>query len=447
VRAERLALGFVAAVAIAAGGARAADPAPVVLCDFEKGEPTDGWTIHGPRVSPTATPYGRGLRLTWGGGEPYGSISRSFEQRDWRMFRAISMRLCVGGDMPVQLDVSLTRTDSTASLVRRFEAQPGDWREVVLPLSDFRDDGYDQAGSFARVDCFTLHTSRVTSRAVESSVSIDDLALLPGDRGRASSSRPSPQLLQLAFGSSKVRTLESEHFLLIDDAPELRTADAKRLLARLEEGLKTLGERYGVTGDLDEKVPLLLFATRFEYQLSVPRLREHFGEKPKKPKTDGFSRYGMSMAWFDEKQGWDRAVYVHETMYGVIQRRLGVLANGNWVQEGLASAVAAHLYPASIDRKKLAESFAKRGGGLVPWLDAIDWPVAPPATHLQLLTIMDFLAERRRDGLPKAWDAVRAVREPLYKSAPYEIAKALGTDVATLEKEWFAWGAKYYGGK
>lgn len=434
-----------AALAPAAPSAAGADAAPVVLCDFETGEPADGWTIRGLGVAETETPHGRGLSLSAdrdAAARPVGWVSRASPVRDWRPFRAFTMRARSSAKTPVEMRLQAVRGDGPGRLLRRFTVEPGDWRDVVLELGDFRDDGGDQAGSFADVGRIVLRWDDGSGE-----VAIDDLALVPGDRG-AQSCRLAPEdVRRLAFGDAKARRTESAHFLLLDDADGLADEDAQRLLARLEEGLRVLAERYGVSGELDEKVPFLLFATRERYAEFVPRLGEHFGATVGAPKADGFSVFGMGMGWFDPKQGWDRPVFVHEALHGAVHRLLGVASNGNWIQEGLAAAVQSRLHPASLDRSKLAASFAKRGGWLVPWEKAFAEPRAPLGRYPQLLSVMDFLAEEHREGLAKAWDAVRALKKPLNETAPAAIAAALGTDAATLEERWFAWGAGYYAEK
>lgn len=426
--------------------ARAEEPAPVVLCDFDKGEPADGWTFRELRVTEIATPHGRGLKLAADPQTPFGSMSRTVDVHDWRAFRAFSMRVRVETSDAIELRLMLDDSRRGARLVRRFTIEPGDWRDVVVPLKDFRGDGKDQAGTFAQLDRLVIQWIGLVD-VIKDAVTIDDLALLPGDRGVLSCCMTPEDVQRLAFPDAKSRRLESEHFLLVDDVPALVDADAKKLLAHLEEGLALMGERYGVTGGLGDKVPFVLFATRDEYTAFVPRLGERFGATVTPPKADGFSILGMGMGWFDPKQGWDRPVFVHEGLHGAIHRLLAVGSNGNLVQEGLAAAVQARLHPGSLDRKELAESFAKRGDWLVPWADCFAEPRVPLNRYPQLLSIMDLLAEKHRDALPKVWDAVRALREPLHKSAPEAIAKALGTDAAKLEEEWWGWGAAYYGGK
>jgi len=434
-----------AAAALGAFVARAEDPAAVVLCDFEKGEPTDGWSIKTLGVAEVETPSGRGLKLI-GSADPdakyVGAISRACDVRDWRTARAFAMRARVDAKQTVAMRVMALRDPGPGALLCRFTLAPGDWRDVVLELRDFRDDGSDQAGSFASVGRLVLRWDEGAGE-----VTIDDLRLLPGDRGALSCTATPEQLRRLAFGDAKARTLESDHFVLLDDVLALSDADAKKLLARLEEGLKVLSERYGVRGELGDKVPFFLFATRDEYAEFVPRLGEHFGATVTAPKADGYSIFGMGMSSFDANQGWDRPVLVHEGLHGAIHRLLGVANNSNWVQEGLAAAVQVRLHPSSMDRKKLADSFSKRGGWLVPWAQCFAEPGAVLSRYPQYLSVMDFLADRHAADLPKVWDEIRALREPMHSAAPDAIAKALGTDAAKLEEEWFAWGAKYYGGK
>jgi hypothetical protein len=413
------------------------EAAPVVLCDFDVGEPTDGWTMRKLVVAEIETPHGRGLKLACPDATG-GFLHRATGVRDWRRFRAFSMRARVDSTDAVEMRVQAIRSGG-GRLLRRFTLAPGEWRDVVLPLEEFRNDGEDASGAFAEVDRVLLRWDKG-----QGDVSIDDLRLLPGDRGALSCTKTPEAWRRLAFGDAKARCTEGAHFVVLDDAAAMKDEDARRLVARLEEGLTVLADRYGVAGELDDKVPFCVFSSRPEYEDFARRLGEHFGATVAAPKADGFSIFGVGMSAYDPAKGWDRPVFVHEAMHGAIERLLRVGSNGNWIQEGLASAVQARLHPESLDRAKLADGFAKRGGPIAPWAQLFAKPRAALTDYAALASVVDFLAERHRDALPKAWDAVRAVRKPLHAEAMPAIAAAIGVDPAKLEEEWFAWGADFY---
>lgn len=440
---RRFACGF---VLVLATSARAADPPPTVLCDFETGEPTDGWTIKNLIVAEIETPHGRGLKLVAKDEttqQPFvGFVHRASPVADWRTFAAFAMRVRVDAKAPVEMRLQALTAGGAGRKLRRFVVEPGDWRDVVLPLRDFRDETADRCGSFAAVERVLLRWDKGAG-----AVSIDDLRLLPGGRGALSCTKTAEDWRRLGFADAKSRVVESDRFVLLDDAPALADADAKRLLARLEEGLKVLADRYGVTGELGDKVPFFVFATRSEYEAFPPRLGEHFGATVSPPKVDGLSIFGAGMSSFDPAQGWDRPVFLHEALHGAIERLLGVSSDGNWIQEGLATAVQAQFHSWTFDRMRLAESFVKRSGWIVPWSELFAKPRVAMTSYPQIASIMDFLAEKRRDSLPKVWNAVRALKEPLHTCAPEAIATALGTDVKSLEEEWLAWGEHEYARK
>jgi hypothetical protein len=430
-------------VVVAAALADAGEPAPAVLCDFDAGEPTDGWTTKGLDVAEIETLRGRGLKLAAKDapreGAFVGLIHRESAVADWRTSSAFSMRVRVEAAAPVEMRL-LANARGGGRKLRRFVVEPGDWRDVVLPLKDFRDDSDDRCGTFADVERIVLRWDKGAGE-----VSIDDLALLPGERGALSCAMTAEDWRRLAFGDAKARVVESANFVLIDDAAALSDEDAKKLVARFEEGLVVLGERFGVAGAVADEVPFLLFAAREEYEAFPPRLGAHFGAVTSPPKASGLSIFGAAMSSFDPEKGWARAVFVHEAMHGAIQRRLGVTNYGNWVQEGLATGVQAQFDPGVFDRAKLADSFAKRGSWTVPWSKLFAKGGAPMSSYPQYASIMDFLADKHRDALPEIWDAVRALREPLHSAAPAAIAKAVGVELAALEEEWAGWGAAYYG--
>jgi len=438
----RTALGAVLVALLCATAAVGDDAAATVLFDFEKGEPTDGWRARKLTMKAIATPHGRGLQLSAAGDEKasnVGSIEHESSVRDWRTFRAFAMQVRVDATSAAAMRVIAVGAGGRGRLLRRFTVEPGDWREIVLELKDFRDDGEDQAGSFADVDRVVLRWD-----AGRGDASIDDLRLLPGDRGEQSCAPTSDDWLHLAFGGTKARRTEGDHFVVLDDVAALTDADAKRIVDRLEEGLKILADRYGVVGELGTKIPLFVFATRTEYEEFIPRLGEHFGATVDAPTADGFGIFGVAMSSWDPKQGWDRSVYVHEAMHAAIHRRLAVASNGNWIQEAPANAVQARIHPDSLDRARLADGFAKRAGAVEPWAKLFAAPKARMSQYPSLLSVMDFLAETRRESLARIWSAVRALDRPLHVAAPEAIAKTLGVDVAKLEDEWFAWGAKFY---
>jgi hypothetical protein len=61
-------------------------------------------------------------------------------------------------------------------------------------------------------------------------------------------------------------------------------------------------------------------------------------------------------------------------------------------------------------------------------------------TIAQLATLVQFLAETRADELPAFWQRVRTMNGRIHEKSAEALTAATKTDLATLEKEWLAWG-------
>jgi hypothetical protein len=350
--------------------------------------------------------------------------------KDWRPFRALSFYAKVESDAPVEMRIIGLDDRRPRGILRRFTLEPGDWREVVLPLPDWRPDLYDQIGDFARIDRLLIRWDKGAG-----AVTVDDFRLLPGKRGDASCRPTVEERLALAFPKGGGKAVEGEHFVLLTDVRRLQGADGKKLLARLEEGLALLRNRWGLDGDLSSKVPLVVCANDADYRAFFPRYGAHLGVKVPPPDGDGLALLGVAASSYDPKQGWERRVYAGIAAKAAIEQLLGVAANGNWLSAGLSGAVQATLYPKTIEGVDVAAIrvpfddlfFTRRPGG---------------ARVLQLISIFDYLAETYRPRLPALWAKVRETTKPLNESVPPAMAAVLELSLADLEKDWTAWLAK-----
>ncbi|MEM8882837.1 MAG: hypothetical protein AAGD14_02060 [Planctomycetota bacterium] len=426
---------------------------PTVILDFETGEPADGWRLRNLAMSEVTFPEGktpsggRALALHSRGerkGGFRGMIQRSLPRADWRTAEAFSFHAKVEADGPIALRVIAIRGRGPAGLLRRFTLEPGDWREVTLPLKDFRESGYDQVCGFEQIDRLMIRWDRGAG-----SVTIDDLRLLPGKRGVLSCTPTNEDRAAVAFGpdAKQVQSFESEHFVVLTNVPTATKEAVAPLLARLEEGLVVLRDRYGVAGSFDDKVPLLIYRTLDGYRAAVPRIGKHYGAGVSAPQASGYSFFGVGMSVFVPAKGWERPVFLHEAIHGAVHRLLGVASNGNWIQEGLAPAVQVTVFPDALDRKKFGSAFhMEKGGWLLPWDKVLAGRSVRTRNYPQTLSFMEFLADRHGAKLPEIWSAVRAVRGPIHKEAMPAIAKALGTTPEELQSEWLAWGPEYFGG-
>jgi hypothetical protein len=444
-------LGVLAATAGTASPEPPAPPAapaaaaPTVLDDFG-GDSADRWKGHGLSVAEASvaegeTPSGGGI-LALGFETKDGRIEKPIAVRDWRAFDALSMHVAVEADREQPLRVVLLGGTPARVFVRRFAVAPGRWRAVVLPLRDFREDGGDLLGSFASIERVRLQWDDGGG-----TVRVDDLRLLPGSRGTASCRKTNEDRLRLAFPKGDGRVVEGEKFSLFTNVAGLEGENAKALLARLEEGTRVAVERFGLPGEVEERVPLHVFATRPEYVAFVARLADHFGASVGEPKSDGFTVFSTPASSWDAKQGVERPVFVHEAVHGLVCRAAAIGCNGNWVQEGIATAVQGRVHPKSVD-VDFARAFARLDAGekgpFRPWKEALAERRPPMRSYPQLATVFEFLADEHAARLPAVWSALGRAKRPFHEDGVAVVAEALGTTPDALEASWRAWGAKRY---
>jgi len=419
--------------------ALAAGSDPVVLVDFETGEPTDGWSFSGigvaeVRVEEGKTPSG-GRALTLVGEDDrqgrVGYIYRLVTVNDWRRFRAFSLHAKVEAKRAIQMRVIGWDGRGRRGILRRFTLEPGDWREVLLPLATWREEFWDYVGDFRRVAGLEVRWDEGTGE-----VTIDDLRLIPGTRDDESCRPTDEARMKLAFPDGKGKVLETEDLRIVTDATRFKGREGKRLLARLEEVGVLLRERYGVTGETDQRVNFLVFRKPEDYRAYFPRLGKEFGATIREPTSDGYSALDVVGSTYSAEHGWKRPVYV--------------TSNGNWVQEALANAVQMSIYPESAARVNFLSRFAARRDGVGPFepLAKLCGTKRPGSkTYAQLATISDYLAERHRDKLEQVWEVVREHDKRVHEGLLDKIAAALGTTVADLQADWIAWGIEKHRSK
>ena len=431
---------------LAAAAAAQDAPAPTVLFDFS-GEPADGWRMSNVglgeiSVNDGETPSGGGaLRVTVKKGK--GSIRKPIDVKDWRTYEALSLWVKVEAHKPVELRIIAYKGKGPAGMLHRFTVQRGGWREIVLPLKDWREHVTGSTCDFSRIDNFMLRWD-----AGAGSVTIDDVRLIPGSRGTESCLPTAEDLLELGFPKARAKHYDSEHFRLLTNARPLQGAPAQKLLKRLEEGKAVLRDEFKVQGELGGRVPVYVFRARKEYVKFFERLGEHYKLGISPPTAGGYTALGVAVSTYDRKQGWERPVFVHEAVHGVVYRQLGISSN-NWLQEALANAVQVRLYPAALDERDLRAGFRNLSKGrtkpFAPLAEVCARPKPTMDSYPQLYSFMAFLAARYPSRLPAVWDAVRALKKPVHEKGLEAIAGALRKDVPTLEKEWLQWGLERYG--
>ncbi len=416
-----------------------------VLCDFETGEPTDTWEFDGVgvadiTVSDGATVSGgRGIQMIGKGRK--GSIRQAARVQDWRTFRALSLHAAVESAGRVEMRILALSGRGSAAMLRRFSLEPGPWREVVLPLSRWREDLQDQVGDFSHVETIVVQWDEGAGE-----VSLDDLRLLPGRKGKDSSRPTRREFLELAFPAQDERAYQNAGFLLATNAPELDEKKAKLLLARCEETKALLTSRYRVPDGRMERIPLLVFETKDEYRRYFKRLGKRYGMNVT-PGDNGTSVMGICASYYHPKYGWDRPTFTYLAAGGVIRRLLGVGTTKSWVLVGLASAAQVRLHPSAMP----ADFVQKQMRGYVdgprtifrPLEELLDPETSPGRHRGQLVSLMEFLAEEEPDALAGFWKRIQAFEQPVAAGAREALLEALDTDIDSLEDDYVGWGSEW----
>jgi hypothetical protein len=411
-------------------------PDPVAIVDFERSEPADGWrisrlTLQETRVEEGAPLAGRRALKLIGRARARGNVGmlrRPLAVRDWRRFDALTFHARVEAESPVEMRILAIRGNGPASRLRRFQLAPGPWREVVLPLKDWRCHTADRVCDFSRIDQWAILWNRGGG-----AVTVTKFELRPGPRGDRSWLPTVDDHLKLGFPDGSGRAHESAGFLLLTDL-ELGEDHARRLLERFEAGLAHLRTAYRIEGELWSKVPFFLFDEREDLHGFLDRLGGHYGINIQLgARMTAAATMGSAMCARDEG---GEAEYTRWAIKGATYRLLGLTNQPNWIQAGLARA--AYLHVANEE-----EEASDLGLGFLAEREPVAWEIffsrRGSKDSGQSHSILEYLRVEHGEKLPQAWQAVRALDDRVYKSAIGAIAKALELSVADLERGWRAW--------
>ena len=122
----------------------------------------------------------------------------------------------------------------------------------------------------------------------------------------------------------------------------------------------------------------------------------------------------------------------HEFAHVWIWQRTGLPNDGNWLSEGLGSAVQLKFFPASADRADWVSRVDSRR--YIPLRRLMSGQPIPADQYWQATSLAEMLLARHADALPAVIQALAEGR-----SGSYLVTTALGTDWLTFEKQWIAY--------
>lgn len=345
---------------------------------------------------------------------------------------------------------------------RRFEVAPGDeWVKLSLPLHLWRW-GDLHPGDWSEVRSLVLQIESPVA-----AVEVDEVGLVVGNRGRKSA-LPTPQWYQqIAFAGRNSRSLERAGFMVATDAVhELAERDLAGIITRMEKIDKWVRRVFGaaVRPTLPgQAIVLIIFRREREYRAFFRRLGEAWRVDIPKPKPGGYTVQDISASTYDKKHGAGRPVYFHESVHGVVTRRLRLLTGvpaHSWFHEGLANYLQLCVYPKSFDRRVYVKSFAGPvgdggglsaseipggvsaseipGGALFQPLATVMSRPARPDNYAQLASLVAYMAERRPALLGRIAAGLRA------GTGMKAILRAADTDFGRLQAAWLAWGRERF---
>ena len=225
----------------------------------------------------------------------------------------------------------------------------------------------------------------------------------------------------------------------LPESPKPLEQELKKMLALLEEWLPTrttdtapAGASRATTGQAPARpVCLALYARHKDYQELWPRVGRLYAGQFPEITTQGYSYrvFCATSAEDADAAGAWLGVVCHELAHVWLYQRAGLANDGNWLTEGIATALQMRLFPASADRREFAERLER--GRCLPLKRLMDQARIEPKDRWQAGTFVELLLAEHAGKLSAVARAFNAGR-----SASAVVADVLGTDFQTLDGRW-----------
>ena len=330
---------------------------------------------------------------------------------------------------PVVLEVQFFAAGRRAWWWRKVELDRPGWRQVDLPLSDFRTGG--GLPSWEEVDRlgFSFRTG--------ATLGLDGIELR---RGRAPDVAylSIPELGREAFGARPARVLRRGPFAVSTDEPRL---DEARLLDALEAMYgRTRADLPGLPAP-SRPVPLLIFAADRDYREFWPRFARRFEAEMAAPRSGGFTALGVGSAPGATDPATIRPVFVHEASHALMGQMLGLDNRGEWLLEGLATRY--QLAFSGQDIGPIVRAGLADARGRTPLEDLLDGEPIPETRYWQAALVIDWMLADpgRRERFLAALGAMR--RRGSTDLRPL-VRGHFGVTLADIESSWLAWARERF---
>ncbi len=251
---------------------------------------------------------------------------------------------------------------------------------------------------------------------------------------------PPPLQRQICYppttGKGKVRGFRCGQAVVWTDAP----VDGPQLARHLDDVAKYLARWFaprptstsrGATAPARRPGAVVVYADQSDYHALWRRVEAFYHGRFGPIITEGFSYRVFCATSYDDAGTFQRrrSVLGHEFAHVWLYQRLGLRNDGNWLTEGIATAVQLHFFPEAGDRADFARWL--RTGRMIPLKRLMDLPRIRPKDYWQAATLVEVL---RQEYGPRLGQVVAAFNEG--KSAYRIVAEVLRTDFSTLRRQW-----------
>jgi hypothetical protein len=339
------------------------------------------------------------------------------------------------GDAPDEVRWYAVDVQRRVLFQRRVTLPAGQqWQTIHFNFGDWRW-GNESTGDWRDVTTLIL-------QADSENPSFDlDAVTLSGDAPKSDDAT-----VKLAFGD-RARVVQKEGLLVATDATEQIPEPAQQAMldrmVRAQAFLQRIaGKSYRPTHQ-PQPAMLLIFKEAAGSEAFYKALGQRWAASIVPPTEGGYTVQSIATSTWDEKQGPERPVYLHESVHAIAARDLRLLAgtpNHNALQEGLANYLQLVIYPKTLDAGVLPRQFAKPIGQskLFKPLSKLLTERVTGKEYVQLASIVAYLVDKDPDLLA-VW--IGAVADG---QSNIDALKAAGTPVDDLQDRWWKWGEEKY---